>query len=287
MSVIANSAVLVRLNISVWGASKRNKELEHEVARNKNADPKAMRMYDNLMVGSTGHSEIHKHAADSRLWHTTGTNPFDERGYRLCPTSLFLDYKLQQNQRRGRFWSLVDTFRVKYFSYRETAEQYRGDMFNALDYPSVEEACSKFAWNFTVAPVPESGHICIDLPEQELAEVRASCDAEVDRRVELAMQENEARLKKELKLISGKCSDVGVDEDDDTRRWHDTFVTNPLKLCELLKHTNLTQDPQIEEARSTLEELMRGKNKEMFKDSPHLRAVAKSKVDSIIDKFDW
>ena len=287
MSVIANSAVLVRLNISVWGASKRNKELEHEVARNKNADPKAMRMYDNLMVGSTGHSDIHKHAADSRLWHTTGTTPFDERGYRLCPTSLFLDYKLQQNQRRDRFWSLVDTFRVKYFSYRETAEQYRGDMFNALDYPSVEEACSKFAWNFTVAPVPESGHICIDLPEQELAEVRASCDAEVDRRVELAMQENEARLKKELKLISGKCSDVGVDEDDDTRRWHDTFITNPLKLCELLKHTNLTQDPQIEEARSTLEELMRGKNKEMFKDSPHLRAEAKSKVDSIIDKFDW
>ena len=287
MSVIANSAVLVRLNISVWGASKRNKELEHEVARNKNADPKAMRMYDNLMVGSTGHSDIHKHAADSRLWHTTGTNPFDERGYRLCPTSLFLDYKLQQNQRRDRFWSLVDTFRVKYFSYRETAEQYRGDMFNALDYPSVEEACSKFAWNFTVAPVPESGHICIDLPEQELAEVRASCDAEVDRRVELAMQDNEARLKKELRLISGKCNDVGVDEDDDTRRWHDTFITNPLKLCELLKHTNLTQDPQIEEARSTLEELMRGKNKDMFKDSPHLRAEAKSKVDSIIDKFDW
>lgn len=288
MSVIANSAVLVRLNISVWGASKRNKELEQEVARNKNADPKAMRMYDNLMVGSTGHSDIHRHAADSRLWHATETNPFDERGYRICPTSLFLDYKMQQNQRRGRFWSLVDTFRVKYFSYRETAEQYRGDMFNALDYPSVEEACSKFAWNFTVAPVPESGHICIDLPEQELAEVRASCDAEVDRRIELAMQDNETRLKKEFRIISGKCDDVGVDDlDEDNRRWHDTFITNPLKLCELLKHTNLTQDPQIEEARSTLEGLMRGKNKEMFKDSPHIRADAKSKVDSIIDKFDW
>ncbi len=70
MSAIANSAVLVRLNISVWGASKRNKELEQEVARTKNADPKAMRMYDNLMVGSTGHSDVHKHAAESRLWHT-------------------------------------------------------------------------------------------------------------------------------------------------------------------------------------------------------------------------
>ena len=156
MSVIANSAVLVRLNISVWGASKRNKELEQEVARTKNADPKAMRMYDNLMVGSTGHSDVHKHAADCRLWHTQSTNPFDERGYRICPTSLFLDYKLHHNNKRDRFWSLVDTFRVKYLSYRETAKLYRGDIFNELDYPPVEEACSKFAWNFTVAPVPET-----------------------------------------------------------------------------------------------------------------------------------
>ena len=77
MSVIANSAVLVRLNISVWGASKRNKDLENEVARGKNADPKAMRMYDNLMVGSTGHKDVQKHAANVRLWHTNMTLPWD------------------------------------------------------------------------------------------------------------------------------------------------------------------------------------------------------------------
>ena len=112
MGVLADSAVLVRLNISVWGASKRNKTLEQEVARNKNADPKAMRMYDNLMVGSTGHSDVYKQAAEARLWHTQNTNPFDERGYRFCPTSLFLDYKIRHNQKRDNFWELVDTFRL-------------------------------------------------------------------------------------------------------------------------------------------------------------------------------
>ena len=74
---IADSAVLVRLNISVWGASKRNKDLENEIAVRKNADPKAMRMYDNLMVGSTGHKAIQKHAANSRLWHSNMTLPWD------------------------------------------------------------------------------------------------------------------------------------------------------------------------------------------------------------------
>jgi len=287
MSVIANSAVLVRLNISVWGASKRNRELEKEVAANKNADPRAMRLYDNLMVGSTGHKDIQKHAAQSRLWHTQLSLPWDERGYRLCPTSLFLDYKSQHNLKKITFNSMVDVFRVKYFSYRETAKLYRGDMFNELDYPPVAEVMPKFSWHFVVAPVPESGHLYIDLPEQELAEVRASCDAEVERKIAEAAKENEKRLLKELEGISAKCTDTGDDEEDDKKRWHDTFVSNPLELCRLLKHMNLTKDPKIEEARQRLEDIMVGKNKDMFKDSPTVRKEVKEEIDSIIKSYDW
>tara|TARA_R110000803_G_scaffold183137_4_gene245497 strand:- start:693 stop:1556 length:864 start_codon:yes stop_codon:yes gene_type:complete len=287
MSVIANSAVLVRLNISVWGASKRNKDLENEVARGKNADPKAMRMYDNLMVGSTGHKDVQKHAANVRLWHTNMTLPWDERGYRLCPTSLFLDYKSQHNLKRAAFDSMLDTFRVKYFSYRETARQYRGDMFNENDYPPVEEVMSKFAWNFVVAPVPESGHLCIDLPEQEMQELRQSCDEEVERKVAEAAKENEKRLLKELQGISAKCTDTGDDDEDDKKRWHDTFVTNPIDLCRMLKHMNLSNDLKVEEARQRLEDVMAGKTKEMFKDSPTIRQEVKDEVDSIITSYDW
>jgi hypothetical protein len=287
MSVIANSAVLVRLNISVWGASKRNKELENEVARNKKADPRAMRMYDNLMVGSTGHKDVQKHAAQSRLWHTQLSLPWDERGYRLCPTSLFLDYKSQHNLKETMFNSMVDIFRVKYLSYRETAKVYRGEMFNELDYPPIAEVMSKFSWHFTVAPVPESGHLYIDLPKQELDEVRASCDAEVERKVAEAAKENEKRLLKELKGISTKCTDTGNEEEDDKKRWHDTFVSNSLELCRLLKHMNLTQDPKVEEASQRLEDIMVGKNKDMFKDSPTVRKEVKEEVDSIIKSYDW
>ena len=287
MSVIANSAVLVRLNISVWGASKRNKDLENEVARGKNADPKAMRMYDNLMVGSTGHKDVQKHAANVRLWHTNMTLPWDERGYRLCPTSLFLDYKSQHNLKKAAFDSMLDTFRVKYFSYRETARQYRGDMFNENDYPPVEEVMSKFAWNFVVAPVPESGHLCIDLPEQEMQELRQSCDEEVERKVAEAAKENEKRLLKELQGISAKCTDTGDDDEDDKKRWHDTFVTNPIDMCRMLKHMNLSNDPKVEEARQRLEDIMAGKTKEMFKDSPTIRQEVKDEVDSIITSYDW
>lgn len=284
---IANSAVLVRLNISVWGASKRNKDLENEVAANKNADPRAMRMYDNLMVGSTGHKDIQLHAAKSRLWHNTMTLPWDERGYRICPTSIFLDYKSQHNLKKATFDNMVSKFERKYESYRDIAKEYRGDVFNEEDYPPVHEVMGKFAWNFVVAPVPESGHLCIDLPAQEMEELKASCDAEVERKVAEAAKENEKRLLKELQGISAKCTDTGNDEDDDKKRWHDTFVTNPLQLCRMLKHMNLTNDPKVEEARQRLEDIMVGKTKDMFKDSPTVRKEVKEEVDSIINSYDW
>jgi hypothetical protein len=284
MSAIANSAVLVKLNISVWGATKRNKQLEQELAVSKNADPQATRMYDNLMVGSVGHKDIQKYAANVRLWHAAMTLPWDDKGYRLCPTSLFIDYKAQHNWKRQEFGRLIDVFEDKYSTYRDVAKEYRGDIFNENDYPPVNEILQKFAWNFVVAPVPASGHLCIDLPEQEMQELRAACDDEVERKIQDAVKESERRLRKELEHISSKCAVVG---DADDKRWHDTFVSNPLELCRMLKHMNVTNDPKLEEARKKLEEIMEGKTKNMFKDQPEVREEVKKEVDEIIKSYEW
>jgi hypothetical protein len=283
MSAIANSAVLVKLNISVWGATKRNKQLEQEIAASKNADPKATRAYDELMVGSSGHKDIQKYAGNSRLWHSAMTLPWDDKGWRLCPTSLFIDYKQQHNWKRQEFERQVNQFGDKYAVYREVAREYRGDIFNEADYPPVEEVMGKYAWNFAVAPVPSGGHLCIDLPEQEMQELRSACDDEVERRVQEAVKESERRLRKQLDHISEKCA--GADDDD--KRWHDTFVSNPLELCRMLKHMNVTKDPKLEEARKKLEEIMEGKTKEMFKELPAVREEVKKEVDEIIKTYEW
>ena len=283
MSAIAKSAVLVKLNISVWSATKRNKQLEQELAASKNADPKATRMYDNLMVGSSGHKDIQDYAGNSRLWHAKMTNPWDDKGWRLCPTSLFLDYKHQHNWKRQECERMVQQFGNKYATYREVAKEYRGDIFNEEDYPPVEEVLSKYAWNFAVSPVPSSGHMYIDLPEQELQELRTACDDEVARSVQEAVKDNARRLRKQLEQISEKCAGA----DADGKRWHDTFISNPLELCRMLKHLNVTNDPKLEEARKKLEEIMEGKTKEMFKDKPEVREEVKKEVDEIIKTYEW
>ena len=117
-----------------------------------------------------------------------------------------------------------------------------------------------------------------------MQELRAACDDEVERKIQDAVKESERRLRKELEHISDKCAVVG---DADDKRWHDTFVSNPLELCRMLKHMNVTNDPKLEEARKKLEEIMEGKTKDMFKDQPEVREEVKKEVDEIIKSYEW
>jgi hypothetical protein len=50
---------------------------------------------------------------------------------------------------------------------------------------------------------------------------------------------------------------------------------------------NITNDPKLEEARRELELAMLGTNIEMIKEDPYARKDVKSKVDSILERFDW
>ena len=66
-----------------------------------------------------------------------------------------------------------------------------------------------------------------------------------------------------------------------------SLVSNPLELCALLTKLNITNDPKLEEARKQLELTMLGADLESIKEDKHYRADVKSKVDSILGKFNW
>ncbi|NBX51606.1 hypothetical protein EBT25_17155 [bacterium] len=88
-----------------------------------------------------------------------------------------------------------------------------------------------------------------------------------------------------LKGISEKMTDA--EGDDTKKRYHDSLISNPLELCELLTKLNITNDPKLEEARKQLELTMLGANLESLKEDSHARSDLKSKVDAILGKFDW
>lgn len=282
---ITSSAVLVELNISVWTANKLDKGATEKVLTSNRATvADAAQVRKNLMAGTTLRKQIADYAAGCRLWHNTRTLPWSDKGPRILPTSLFLDYKEELNVRRGTFLKLVDEFCVNYPALVQTSANYMGDLHDPNDYPPVAEVAQKFGFKTVFSPVPESGDFRLDIPQQELEEVRQSYDSAFDTRLADAMRTPWEQLHKMLTNMSAKL----VESDEETkRRWHDTFLSNAHEMCGMLTHLNITKDPKLEAARRQLESALVGADIDDIKENEDTRANLKAKLDTILKGFEW
>ena len=285
---ISASAVLVELNISVWPASKIDKEVTEFTNRNASAVADASQTKKNLFAGTSLRKDIEKFAARVRLYHNQHTLPWADKGERLLPTKLFMDYKISMNTFEHTFDSMCNEFFQAYPSLVAQAPMNLGTLFKAEDYPDLDDVKLKFGFRRSVNPLPESGDFRLDIPSDDLAEMRNEYEAKFEERLADAMRTPWDRLHTMLTNISEKLTDTKREEEEGkTKRYHDSLVTNALDLCSLLSKLNITNDPKLEEARRQLEITMVGTNIAAIKDDPAERVQIKSRVDAILNKFSW
>ena len=283
---ISDRAVLVQLNISSWGTERLDKSQTERINLLNNADSKAGKVHKDLMCGTTLAKDIDLHVGRSRLWNNQNTMPWQDRGARLLPTSLFLSYKDEMNSRETNFETMVNRFVPNYAAAKQTARNYLGSMYREEDYPDVNDIASKYKWTLSVSPIPSSGHFCLDVPAEDLENVRKSCDDFVEQKVADAMRKPWEDLHTMLTGMSGKLQEV-EELNGTPKRFHETFVTNALDLCKLLNHMNITNDPQLDKARQQLELVLAGTDVDDIKENEFVRSDMKKRVDNILNQFDW
>jgi len=243
---ISASALLVELNISVWPASKIDREVTNKVNSDAGAVQGASQTKKNLFAGTSLRKDIEKFAARVRLYHNQHTLPWADKGERLLPTKLFMEYKQTMNGYEQTFNMMCQNFYAEYPRLVADAPMSLGVLFNAEDYPDITNVMNKFGFKRSVKPVPEAGDFRLDVPAEDMRELVFSFEAQQREKLAEAVREPWERLHSELSAISKKLTDV--EGDDGKKRYHDTLVSNPLELCSLLTKLNITNDPALEEA---------------------------------------
>jgi hypothetical protein len=282
---ISASAVLVELNISVWPASKVDREITDKVNTDAGAVRGASQTKKNLFAGTSLRKDIEKFAARARLYHNQHTLPWADKGERLLPTKLFMDYKTTMNNFENTFNLMCNNFFIEYPRLVAEAPTALKGLYKAEDYPELEEVKHKFGFRRTVKPVPEAGDFRLDVPSEDMRELVVMFESQQREKLAEACREPWERLHAELEAISKKLTDV--EGDDGKKRYHDTLISNPLELCSLLTKLNITNDPKLEEARRQLELTMLGADMEGIKEDADCRKQLKSKVDDILNKFNF
>lgn len=283
---ISASSVLVELNISVWPASKVDREVTDTVNAAANASSGASQLRKNLFAGTNLRKDIEKLAARVRLYHNLHTLPWADKGERLCPTSIFLEYKQVMNNYEAQFNAMCDSFFNAYDDLVREAPLHLGTLYKADDYPSLDEVKGRFAFRRSVKPLPEAGDLRLDIPAADLEELRGEYERQYQEKLAEAMRTPWQRLFDLLTNMSEKLTD-DAGEGATKKRYHDSFVTNANELVDLLKKMNVTNDPKLEQARRQLEIAMVGIEIEDIKESADTRADVKKRVDDILGKFDW
>ena len=280
---ISASAVLVELNISVWPASKIDREITSQVNASASAHKDASQTKKNLFAGTSLRADIEKFAARVRLYNNQHTLPWADKGERMLPTKLFMEYKQTMNGYERTFEMLCDNFFDQYETLVQEAKVNLGAMYKAEDYPDLTEVRSKFSFRRSVKPLPEAGDFRLDVPANDLEEMKQAYEAQYAEKLADAMRTPWERLHEVLLGMSKKLEDSG----DNKKRYHDSLLSNPLELCELLTKLNVTNDPKLEDARRQVELAMLGTDIDGVKDDPTVRENLKSKVDAILGKFEW
>jgi hypothetical protein len=282
---ISSSSILVELNISVWTANKLDKRITNDVLiANGATNADAGQFRKNLMSGTTLRKDIADFAASCRLWHNTTTLPWADRGARLLPTSLFLDYKTEANKRKARFDHMVTHFLAEYPSLQAQAQAHLGALYDPNDYPSAEEVASKFGYRMVFTPLPEAGDFRLDIANEDLELMKQQYETAISERVAEAMQSQWDKLHDMLSRMSDKLVEP---DGEDKRRWHDTFIGNAREMCAMLGHLNVTKDPKLEEARRKLEHAIHGVDIDDIKEDVAVREDVKAKLDKILSDYEW
>ena len=281
---ITSSSILVDMNISVWTAAKVDKEATDKVLVDNYAVKGAAQVKKNLMAGTSSRKQIADYAAGCRVWHAARTLPWADKGTRLLPTSLFMDYKAEANVRRATFDKAVSDFLAEYPSLVQQAGNYQGALFDINDYPHVEEVREKFAFKLVFSPLPETGDFRLDLPQQDLEEMKQGYEQAFESRLNDAMR---APWEQMHKVLAGMSEKLNESDGETKKRWHDTFITNAQDLCQMLTHLNVTKDPKLEQARRELENTLLGVDIDDIKSDPLVRANVKDDLDAMLKKYEW
>lgn len=282
---LASAGFIVNVEVNVWSATKQDKGISDEVTTAYKADKDSGRFVKHLLAGDPSHKQMLNHRQTIYNWVKRRT--YDWSGSnRYLPMAFLEKFKSEFEEMKREHEAMLDKFVIAYPNIIGAMAFKHGDMFNAAEYPGVNEMRSKFALKLFICPVP-TNDFRVAIADDIAKDLKEHYERAAKEKVEEIMRDASMRLVDYIKRIAHACRDVEPDEDGKTRRpkVYETTLAQAKEQCELLKQFNLTNDHQLEEMRRDLLVTIDGISAQDIRESDATRAHVKNEVDKIMSKF--
>jgi hypothetical protein len=287
IATLATSGILVHVEVNVWTATKQDKEISDEVTTAKQADPSTGRFVKHLLSNVAEHHALLKDRAAWYNWITRETFPW-AGSWDYLPNPRIPAFMQGFNERRANTDALLDKFCAVYEDAIANQAFVQKQMFRREDYPTVEQVRAKFGVKLFTCEVP-SGDFRNQIAIESVNQARTHFNNQLPNLIGEIMDKQTDVLLKLLTSISKSCTTEIVTDAKGVRvkrsKVYDSTIEQALELCDTYKQFNVTGDTRLEEARAALENILRGVNVDVLRESDQMRATVKAGVDDILSKF--
>lgn len=243
--MIQNRAMLVDLTIRQWTATKHDRRVSAEIEHTHAAHDAGR--YNKRLIDKTYFAEISRIANELRKYHYARTHAWTDKGQRLLPSDLFMDYRQDVAKHKADFQAAVQDFVRIYPTLVQEARKRLNTMFVPTDYPDTGELWSLFGIEMEFMPVPDAQDFRVDVAEETQNEIRLQISESLNARQASMVKECWSRMREVVGRIADQCGkENGV--------IRESLITNASDLVAILGALNVTNDPDITAAEAAIRE---------------------------------
>lgn len=276
-SRLAQSSVLLRLHIGIPELKRKDKKASAELADAKGAKRSRLRVHKSLIECATL-DEMTRLRTTIRAFVDHHTVAWDDGVRWLSNENLIPVTNYVEEQ-----FELLDTLRndllSQYPAEIAKAQLELADTFDESEYPSLQKYVSMFHWNLSIEPLPTGNDFRLQAEQHVIDDLCEKYNAALDSRIKAASQSLWERLLKPLTNMSERLADSDTGEH---KRFHSTLVQNVLDIVDVMRSSNLTNDPEMDRVRKELKAVLTGVTADGLKSSDPLRRHTKQEIDKII-----
>lgn len=279
----------VTLRTRRWQGQAKDNSAVNDVKHARAAKGNVGTFRKNLLAGADSSLKaVHRAIDAARGDHYKLTLPWSihsgadttrRQGPRLLANSSYFDYCAKMGEHRRNVTEALDVFCADYDECKRKAEENLGGLFDPNQYPPASEIRKQFGIDFDFEPLPDDSTLRSSTLDKQQAEKLAKLVNERTKQMlGNAMRDVWNRV---YDVVSHMSDRLG----DPNKTFHNTLITNAADLAELLKHTNFTNDPRLDELRRDLEGRMLLHDPKDLRKNPEQRKAAAADAKAMLDKI--
>jgi hypothetical protein len=282
MTVVTEKAMLAKLKISRWSASKHDKKISADVAAQHGADP-TMGRYSKRLIAKEHLDKIGQIATRARHHHYENTLPWLDDGARILPAANYFDYMQRQNALAAEFEQEVIEFAKGYPQMVDAARRSLNGLFDNEDYPDPSAIRDKFTMQIDVDPMPTAEDFRVALSEDENSRIREQIQERLDGAVQGAIVEVWHRVHDLVAHMVERLRIYEVDGEGKVKNtFRDSLVDNIREMVDLLPKLNITSNNALEVMRQRLADELCNIDAPVLRDDPLVRNAVASNAEAIL-----